>query len=79
MWRFTQSYEPRSDYPIRIHEQFLHLPKYIRSIDAAYERDDGLIFLFHGNIDWTYPAHLEELWKVNNSSRCTGHLIRHLN
>lgn len=35
---------------------FPNLPKHIKNIDAAYQRPDGMIILFTGQIFWIYDG-----------------------
>lgn len=38
-------------YPVKLQDMFPTLPNHIKKINAAYQRPDGMIVLFTGNID----------------------------
>lgn len=55
MWRLKDKYKIEEGYPVLIRQMF-PLPDYVKRIDAAYERPDGMIVLFHGRKFWVYDG-----------------------
>ncbi|GFG29462.1 hypothetical protein Cfor_02853 [Coptotermes formosanus] len=55
MWRLTRRGEVQEGYPVKFQQLFWKLPKYVTTIDAAYQREtDGSIVLFTGKKFWVY-------------------------
>lgn len=52
VWRFSNRNQLIPGYPIHFDQLFLNIPKYVKRIDAAYERKtDGAIILFYGTVN----------------------------
>lgn len=55
LWRLKDKYKIESGYPVLIRQMF-PLPNYVKRIDAAYQRPDGMIVLFYGRKFWVYDG-----------------------
>ena len=47
IWRYSHRGILAPNFPVEVHQMFIHLPKHIDRIDAAYERpyDNALVFI----------------------------------
>nr|XP_023028791.1 matrix metalloproteinase-2-like [Leptinotarsa decemlineata] len=56
VWRYKEKRRLEKGYPVKLHDMFPKLPKSITKIDAAYQRPDGMIVIFTGNVFWVYDG-----------------------
>ncbi|XP_063921209.1 72 kDa type IV collagenase-like [Zophobas morio] len=56
VWRLKDLGKVDPGYPLLITQMFPDLPTSIDQIDAAYERPDGMIVLFTGDMFWVYDG-----------------------
>ena len=52
MWRLSQRGHVEPGYPTHFRSLFRELPHHLKTIDAVYERPDGLIVFFSGAHFW---------------------------
>ncbi|GJQ71260.1 hypothetical protein Trydic_g10999 [Trypoxylus dichotomus] len=57
VWRLKEKNVIEKNYPVPIKQMFAKLPSYVKRIDAAYERPDGMIILFAGPEVWVYDGY----------------------
>ncbi|XP_044753989.1 matrix metalloproteinase-25-like isoform X2 [Coccinella septempunctata] len=56
VWRLQDRNRIVPGYPVTLQQMFFHLPQTIKKIDAAYQRPDGDMILFAGDLYWVYDG-----------------------
>lgn len=56
IWRFKDMRRLLEGYPVKLQDMFPTLPNHIKKINAAYQRPDGMIVLFTGNVFWVHDG-----------------------
>ncbi|XP_045475029.1 matrix metalloproteinase-17-like isoform X2 [Harmonia axyridis] len=56
IWRLQDLNRRVSGYPVLMRHMFQYLPENIKKIDAAYQRSDGNMILFTGDLYWVYDG-----------------------